>query len=347
MRAVRGLLEALRHRWSSLGPVAIGLTHCAEVAPLAPQHGATQLPAGTRLGPYTIDTCVGRGAVGAVYRAVDANGQAVALKVLVRANAANAAAAPVDADAFPREADAARRLRHPNIVAVIASGATDRLAWLALALAPGRNLQHHTQAPHLLPPATVADIGAAVATALAHAHRQGVLHRDVKPANIMFDAASSSVQLTDFGTARIAATTDDAGSEATRSGLLMGTVAYMPPEQLLGAPLGPASDLYALGATLFHLLTGQLPHAADSLACQMKAIQQAPAPDVRSLRPALDAEWAPVLARLLAKPPAQRGGDGDVLAAQLRALAARLRAPPPGTPAGSGPAADPGHNSVL
>ena len=305
---------------------------------------AASLPAGTRLGPYRVLQVLGRGSVGAVYRATDRSGGApVALKVLPWPT-------PSAHGPFGRELASASRLHHPDIVTVVSIGDAPGLGWLAMTLAPGHDLQRHTHAAALLPPATVAAIGARIAAALAHAHRQGVVHRDVKPANVLVDldvaattaattATTASVMLTDFGVARIAQRPGAAAASATRSGLLLGTMAYMSPEQLAGAHIDAASDLYSLGATLFHLLSGRLPHEAASLSQQMHAIANLPARALLALRPEVGAALSATVARLLAKSPAERGSDGDALAAELRAISGALPA------AGAESLADPRHNS--
>jgi serine/threonine-protein kinase len=179
----------------------------------------------------------------------------------------------------------------------------------------GHDLQRHTQPDQLLPVATVLRIAAHIAEALAYAHSQGVIHRDIKPANVLVDFSVDSVKVTDFGIARIA----DAGR--TRTGLLLGTPAYMSPEQLIGQRVDGRSDLYSLGATLFQLLTGQLPHRAASMAALMRQIVNERAPDVRSLRPELPQPLAELVARMLEKRADARPADGRQLALELRRLA--------------------------
>lgn len=322
------------------------------------------LPPGAALGAYRLQRLLGSGGIGAVYQATGgrnrsgARAPTRALKVVVLES--------LQADArarFFREAESAHRLRHPAIVAVIEAGRTGRLGWFAMELAPGRDLQHRCTAGRLLPAATVARIGAELAAALAYAHRQGIVHRDLKPSNVLFDEASGRVGLTDFGIARVVGNAAAAGAaDATRSGLLIGTVAFMSPEQLAGVPAGAASDFYSLGATLYLLLTGRLPHPAGSMSQQMHAIANQPPPDLLSLRPDLPAPLARTVARLLAKAPAARlpaGHHGAAgLSAELRGMAVAMAAEalrqaastPPLSGALPGAAAeapvDPGHNSA-
>jgi len=272
---------------------------------------------GAGVGPYRLERCLGRGATGQVWLARHAaSGQRVALKLLSGVQPLQAAARA----RFSHEAQSIRRLAHPGIVALLDEGEDRGQRYLAMEFIDGPDLSAHTAPARWLPPPEVLGLGAQAAEALAHAHRHGVVHRDVKPANLIHHAASGTLKLADFGVARLAMQ-GGAAAQATRSGLLLGTVAYMPPELLAGQPAEPSSDLYALGATLYHLLSGHLPHEAATLAQQMRAIAQRPAPDIRAFRPELGEPVAAELQQLLSKAPAARGTDGDALAARLRALA--------------------------
>jgi serine/threonine-protein kinase len=216
---------------------------------------------------------------------------------------------------FFREAETAGRLHHPDIVTLFDAGEDRGLVYIAMELIVGHDLQRYTQLGQLLPPRRVLSIVARAADALAYAHTQGVVHRDVKPANVMIDPASDTVKVTDFGVARI---TDAC---RTRTGVLLGTPSYMSPEQMMGAPVDGRSDLYSLGVMLYQLLTGVLPHRAESMGRLMFAIANEPAPDVRSLRPELPEALARVVARTLEKRAERRPGDAAQLAAELRAVA--------------------------
>jgi serine/threonine-protein kinase len=147
-----------------------------------------------------------------------------------------------------------------------------------------------------------------IARALAHAHRSGIVHRDVKPQNVRVNLPADAVKLADFGAAR----SEDA--TRTRTGVIVGTPAYMAPEQLSGAAADARSDLYALGVLLFELLTGRRPHESASLGELLRQVSAEPAPDVRTLRPDMPPALAGELARLLAKRPDDRHPDGDALA---------------------------------
>lgn len=244
----------------------------------------------------------------------------VALKTVALAREFQGPALTEARERFFRQAHAARRLQHPDIVAVLDAGESDGVAWLSMPLLSGEPLDRHLRPGALLSVAEVLHIGARVARALAHAHAQGVVHRDVKPANIVVDLACGSVQVTDFGIAHLA----DVSS--TRTGLVLGTPAFMSPEQLAGQRVDGRSDLYALGVTLYQLLTGQLPHNSTRLAELMAQIANDPAPDVRDLRPEAPEALAHVLALALEKRPELRYPDGQQLAADLDAVAAQWAA---------------------
>jgi len=276
-----------------------------------------QLSPDSRLGPYRLRRELGRGSMGVVHLAVDGrSGQPVALKSM-------ALGADLSEDEhrqlkqrFLGEAEAARRLSHPDIVQVFDAGEAGGHAWMAMELLSGCELGRYTRRPRLLPEPLVLQIGARLARALAHAHAQGVVHRDIKPANVMIDLASGRLKLTDFGLAQLA------DLSRTRTGVVLGTPWYMAPEQLAGAEADARSDLYALGVLLFQLLTGRLPHEHHSLGELLRAVAREPAPDLRSLRPELPPALAALVARLLSVQPAARPADALQVAEALERLAA-------------------------
>ena len=285
--------------------------------------GRAEAPlARTLLGRYRIDRPLGRGAMGSVYLAHDTvAGRAVAIKTLALASEFEGSELAQARERFFREADMAGRLQHPDIVATYDTGEEQGQALIAMEYVNGHDLFRYTQPARLLPVPTVLYVMARVARALAHAHRHGVVHRDVKPANVMIDGAtaggtaSGAVKVTDFGIARI---TD---GHRTRTGLVLGTPSFMAPEQLAGGVIDGRTDLYALGVMLFQLLTGTLPHTAEAMGRLMHQIANDVAPDVRSLRPELPEALAAVVARALEKRPEARYQDGDRFAADLLVLA--------------------------
>jgi eukaryotic-like serine/threonine-protein kinase len=312
-----------------------------------------------RLGRYQIERLLGRGAMGAVVLGHDTDtGAQVAIKTLSLSHEFSGDDLKEARQRFFREADAARRLQHPDIVAVYDAGEDDGLAYIAMEYIAGHDLQRHTQVSQWLPLPAIVHIGRRVAHALAHAHSQGVVHRDIKPANVMIDLAAGVVKVTDFGIARI---TDAC---RTRTGMVLGTPSYMSPEQLSGQLVDGRADLYSLGVMLFQLLTGALPHRAESMATLMYAIVNEVVADVRTLRPEVPPALAQALARALAKPPGARYADGLQLAQALDAVAALwpdhpLTLPDEAAPAVATPGVDafastvklsrpePGHNSGL
>ena len=271
------------------------------------------------LGRYLVEKTLGKGAMGMVYQGRDPRiGRVVAIKTLALSAEFEGLELQEARERFFREAETAGRLQHPNIVTIFDAGEEHDLAYIAMEFLSGGDLQTAARPGQLLPVDTVLSIGARVARALAHAHAQRVVHRDIKPGNIMYDAATDTVKVTDFGIARI---TD---ASRTRTGVVLGTPSFMSPEQLAGQPLDGRSDLYSLGATLYQLLTGQLPLQADSMAALMYRIANDTPTDLRELRPDLPVQLAQLLAQLLAKAPAGRLDSGDTLADALEQLRSRL-----------------------
>jgi serine/threonine protein kinase len=263
---------------------------------------------------------LGRGAMAVVHRAVDVrNGSQVALKRLLL----SAEVAPEDLSdvraRFLREAQAAQSLSHPDILQVHEVGVSaDGDAWIAMELIQGHDLSRHVHPGHLLPVAQALRVTIRVARALHHAHVHGVVHRDIKPANIMVDDSGNTVKIMDFGIARVA------DGSRTRTGLVLGTPSYMAPEQLAGQAVDGRSDLYALGAVLYQLLSGRLPHQSDSMARLMYEIANERVADVRDLRPGLPEALAMVLALALEKRPELRYATGEDMAQDLEAVLAQL-----------------------
>jgi serine/threonine-protein kinase len=276
--------------------------------PLAPRDDA---PA--RLGRYLIQHELGRGAMGVVYRARDpVINREVALKAIPLQNEFEGPDLEAVRAKFFREAETAGRLSHPHIVTIFDAGDADGTAYIAMELLRGRHLIEHTSLTRLLPPSIAMEIVARLAGALHYAHGQGVVHRDVKPANVMFDAPSGELKLTDFGIARLT----DAGR--TRTGVVLGTPSFMSPEQLQGRELTGQSDLFSLGVTLYQLLAGQLPFRADSMPALMLKIAHEPHDPLSVVRPELPSGLDRIVDRVLAKEPADRYSSGAEFALALR-----------------------------
>lgn len=268
---------------------------------------------------YRLGEVIGEGAGGLVYDAFDLRtGASVAIKLLLLPAQLAPAARTQWLLRMRREADLARRLQHPDILAVLEAGLQGQQAWLAMERVHGVDLTRYTQPARLLPENVVLHIGARLASALAHAHAHKIVHRDLKPANVMVNLAAGVIKLADFGVAH----SDDLS--LTRTGMQIGTPAYMAPEQLAGAPATAASDTYALGVVLFELLTGRRPHQADTLAGLLKATAQQPPTSLATLRPRLPAPVVAAVGQLLERDPAQRPSDLARWSASTAALVALM-----------------------
>ena len=295
------------------------------VQPAVPNHAAVgdtaekpaTAPLPAKIGRYRIEKRLGRGAMGEVFLGRDADtGQLAAIKTLALAQEfAPDELAEVRARFF-REAETAGRMRHPGIVAILDSGEDGDLAFIAMEYLVGTDLRPFTRPGHLLPLSQVASVGARIADALAYAHANNVVHRDVKPANVMYDLASDQVKVMDFGIARI---TD---SSRTKTGMVLGTPSYMSPEQLLGKKVDGRTDLYSLGVMLYQMTCGQLPFVGQSMGQLMVRIANEACPDVRTVNPLAPEALAAVVERATRKEAAQRFQTGDEMARALRACLA-------------------------
>jgi len=260
-------------------------------------------------GRYAVERELGRGGMGVVFLARDlALDRLVAIKLLPPALAASA-----DRRArFLREARTAARLSHPNIVSIHAVEESDGLVFFVMGYVAGETLGERVRRQGRLPAAEVTQVVREVAWALAYAHRQGVVHRDVKPENILLERDGGRAMVTDFGIAQVSG---DAAE--TPAGQIIGTARAVSPEQAAGEPVDGRSDLYSLGVTAYLAATGQWPFDGDSAAAVLaKHLTQTP-PPVRSLRPDLPAPLAAAIERCLAKSPADRFASGEELAAAL------------------------------
>ncbi len=196
------------------------------------------------------------------------------------------------------------------------------MAYLAMEYFPGKPLSFYAQQGQLLPPGKVLEIMARAAEALHYAHAQRVVHRDVKPANLLYDRQTDTLKITDFGIARL---TD---SSRTKTGIILGTPSYMSPEQLSGTNVSGQSDLFSLAITLYQLLAGAPPFRADSIPKLMQKIAHEPHPPVCGLRPDLPRCVDELLDRALAKDPADRFPSGRAMALALRDCCSNLNVSP-------------------
>jgi eukaryotic-like serine/threonine-protein kinase len=254
-------------------------------------------------GRYRLERRIGAGGMSEVWEATDAElGRKVAVKLL---------AFDADPERFDREARAAAGLAHPNVCALYDYGDADGRRFMVLELLPGGSLDDRLAAERPLPDDETRRIAAEIAAGLAHAHQRGVVHRDLKPANILLDTEGRA-KIADFGIARTRGTTG-----LTEAGTVLGTAAYISPEQARGDPATPTSDVYAFGVILFRMLTGRLPfEAADALTLAAMH-RDLPAPAVSERRPDAPPLLESVAAAALAKSPADRPRDGAALVAEL------------------------------
>ncbi|HKJ09467.1 MAG TPA: protein kinase [Gammaproteobacteria bacterium] len=276
------------------------------------------------LGRYRIERLLGQGAMGAVYLAEDPDiGRTVALKALPLAEEFEGAALEEARGRLRREAEAAGRLKHPNIVAVYDVGEEHDLAYIAMDYAEGRSLAAWTEGENLLPVDEVLYVCAEVAEALHYAHARKVVHRDIKPGNVIYDPDSGVVKVTDFG---VASLVDD---RKTRTGTVLGSPSYMSPEQITGNRIDGRSDLFSLGVTLYQLLTARLPFRGDSVANLAYRITQEKHPNLGRVRRGLPACASRIVNKALQKDPGDRYASGIDMAEALRrcggARAARKR----------------------
>ena len=268
---------------------------------------------------YRLQAVIGRGGMATIYRARDEQGGSLVALKLLRPEIA----ADVDlAERFRREALAASALDHPNIVPCLGTGTDPAGPYLVMALVDGEDLTTRLRRETTLPPADVARIGLDVARALGVAHQRGIVHRDVKPGNILI-ARDGHALVTDFGIARLA---DDA--EGSVPGTILGSVQYFSPEQARGDTTTPASDVYGLGLVLYEALTGRRPWSGETSAAIALARIGAPAPSARALRADVPVALDSVVMRAMDPDPLRRYPDGTALAAALERLLVAPAAPP-------------------
>ena len=275
---------------------------------------------------YRIESEIGRGGMGIVYRAVDTRlGRLVAIKVL-------STEATLDEDRhrrFVREAQSASALNHPNIVTVYEIGDDAGTTFIAMELVDGTPIDRLlAQGP--IPVATALDYAVQIASALAVAHGSGIIHRDIKPANIVI-TRDGRAKVLDFGLAKLielAPTEATITAVETEPGIVMGTAAYMSPEQAEARPVDARSDIFSFGAVLYEMLAGRRPFSGSTHVGVITSILRDQPPPVRSARPGAPAEVDAIIQRALAKDPAGRYPDAAAMRAELATAHARLIRPP-------------------
>jgi serine/threonine protein kinase len=279
--------------------------------------GLTQGPLlgpGARFGRYQIVAELGRGGMGVVWKAHDTLlGRHVALKLMRPEVADN----PGTADRFLREARALAAVRHDHVVAVYDCGEIDGVRFVAMPLLAGETLDTRLQKQSPLPLAEVVRIGLELAEGLAAVHAGGLIHRDLKPSNVWLEAPNGRIKLLDFGLARDPGTSDG----VTSPGTVLGTPAYMSPEQTNGCGLDARSDLFSLGSVLYQAATGRSPFAAPTMTATLAAVGEKEPPPARTENPALPAALSDLIERLHRKNPADRPESAAEVVRQLHALA--------------------------
>ncbi len=268
---------------------------------------------------YEIDSVLGKGGMATVFLGMDrVLGRPVAVKVL----ASHFARDETSVTRFRREAQAAAALNHPNVVSVYDTGSDDGVHWIVMEYLEGRTLREIIDEEGPLAPERVARIARDVALALATAHDKGLVHRDVKPANIMI-MPSGETKVMDFGIARAVVSTGD--PTLTRTGFIMGTATYLSPEQAQGKPVDARSDIYSLGCVGYEMLTARPPFDGDSpVAIATKHLSEDPEP-ISRLNHAVPREVEVVVAKAMRKAPEERYPDAREMAEDLgRAVTGEL-----------------------
>jgi serine/threonine-protein kinase len=267
---------------------------------------------------YRVLRKIGAGGMADVYCAEDTHlGRKVAVKLLHSRFAQD----QEFVERFRREASSAAGLQHPNVVGVYDRGEFDGTYYIAMEYCEGASLKQVVTRDAPLAPQRAIAITKQILIAARFAHRRNVIHRDLKPHNVILDE-DENVKVTDFGIARAA------GSDITEVGAVMGTAQYLSPEQAQGRPVTEESDLYSIGVVLYEMLTGRAPFEGDSpVAVALKHVNQ-PAPSPRELQPGLPAELEVVVLKALAKDPSDRFSDADSFIKALEGVEQRLREGP-------------------
>ncbi|HVK11095.1 MAG TPA: protein kinase [Gemmataceae bacterium] len=265
---------------------------------------------GDVVGDYRLAAVLGAGGMGRVFRATDAVlGRDVAVKVV----RVEVAVRPGARERFLREARAMAAVQHDHVVPIHAVGEADGLPFLVMPLLAGESLEARLARERPLAPAEVARIGREMAAGLAAAHAAGLVHRDVKPANVWLEAPGGRVKLLDFGLAR---DPEPAGA-VTTDGAVVGSPPYMSPEQADGSPLDFRTDLFSLGTVLYECATGERPFRGPTLTATLLAVARAAAPPAKAVNPLVPAGLSDLIARLHARAPADRPPSAATVAADL------------------------------
>ncbi|MFN0118663.1 MAG: protein kinase domain-containing protein [Elusimicrobiota bacterium] len=275
----------------------------------------------TTLGRYEVVRELGRGAMGIVYLGKDPKiNRQVAIKTMRFEEDMDEIQAKTVKDRFFREAESAGNLTHPNIVRIFDAGEDQDVAYIAMELLEGEDLKKYTEKANLLPIQKVLEIVSHIASGLDYAHKQGVVHRDIKPGNIML-LKDETLRITDFGIARIQQ------SSKTATGAVLGTPAYMSPEQVNGKKVDGRADIFSLGVTLFELLTGEKPFQADSIAALLYRIANVEPSDAREYNPNIPVSVINIISKSLQKDPINRYQSSGDMFMDLQICLRKLKDP--------------------
>ncbi|MBI1950974.1 MAG: serine/threonine protein kinase [Acidobacteria bacterium] len=283
-----------------------------------------------RFGPYKVEERIGAGGMGIVYRAFDeALQRHVALKTLLPALAAD----PEFVARLKREAQSAAALNHPNITQIYSIGQEGTITFFAMELIHGRSLESVVRQKGALGAAEATGHILQAAKGLRHAAQKKLIHRDIKPSNLML-TEDGVVKVTDFGLAKAARSE----TQLTATGEVLGSPGYISPEQAQGAPLDARSDIYSLGATFFHLVTGRLPFEAPTPVAMIVKHLSEPLRSPRAVNPAVPYPVASAIQKMMAKRPGERFQDYDALIRELERALATIGAGTPAQARGAPPA---------
>jgi eukaryotic-like serine/threonine-protein kinase len=272
------------------------------------------------LGRYRIIKELGRGSMGVVYLGEDPTiHRPVAIKTMRLDQAEDPDLVKEVKTRFFHEAESTGRLSHPNIVTIYDAGEEEDLGYIAMEFLEGVTLKASCRKDHLLPVREAVNLAATVADALDYAHRQGVVHRDVKPSNIML-TNQNAIKVMDFGIARITTSTK------TQTTMIMGTPSYMSPEQVIGDKVDGRADIFSLGVVLFELLTSEKPFQAENITALLFKIAHEPPQSLRAIRSDLPIRAEAIIERALQKNAAHRYQHAGELAQDLRACVGLLHA---------------------
>ena len=288
--------------------------------------GAGALP--ERIGPYKVLELLGAGGMGRVHRALDeALDREVALKTLLPALAADSEFVA----RFTREARAAASLNHPNITQIYATGQEGPIPWFSMELIRGQSLEALARDHGAIEPYEAASYIRQAAMGLRHAAQKGLIHRDIKPSNLML-TTDGVVKITDFGLAKAA----QADTRLTATGEVLGSPGYISPEQAQGQTIDLRSDIYSLGATFYHLLTGRLPFVAPTAVAMILKHMNEPLKSPRAINADIPFPIASIVQKMMAKRPGERFQDYDALLRDLDRALSETQAMPKGDAAAAG-----------